>query len=224
MPERKVKIDSRNTLQKVVEEEIARKTKYRPNEVIFSWESPDRFTYSFSNGQKTSYALVVVLISLYFVWVGQPIITLVTLAVFFLLYVLYTVPAGRVKHTVESSGIRTGGTLYPWENLTGFFFADRDTKLVLYVNSRLNFPARLIMIVDSFAEAQKIVDACLDFIPYVPLFSEQGFFEKMFDGQYIDATTFVGEPSIEQIIAADNSKNAPHDTQVQVPRDNKTRA
>jgi len=188
-------------LERLAQEESEKKgTKFSINKVEFSWEADDRVSYTIKGEQKTTYGFLVVLIALYFIWVGQPLISLAVSAVFFVIYILYTVPASRVTHSIESAGIRSGGQLYLWEDMKSFWIAEKDARMVLYIETRLNFPSRLIFFIDSFNDAERIVTLLLDQIPYIVLQKKQGYFEKMFDGEYVDATTFVKPLTVQELV------------------------
>lgn len=183
---------SKNTFQKVVEAEKAKiPSKFQMNRTLFSWESNDRFAYNFTAQQKTTYALLVLLIGLYFLWVGQPIITVTVGAIFFMIYVLYTIPASRVKHAIESVGIHTSDEVYVWDDLVSFWFAEREGTTVLYVETRLTFPARLIILIDTFEETTSIANELIQHIPYKVQRRKQGYFERMMDGEYVDPSNFI---------------------------------
>jgi len=182
------------------EEQEKRGPKYKINQVVFSWEADDRITYNFKGQQKNTYAFLVILVALYFVWVGQPLISLAISAVFFLLYVLYTIPASRVNHAIETVGIRTGGQLFLWEDMRTFWISEKEARMMLYIDTRLTFPARLIFIIDTFNDAERVVSNLLEHIPYMPLRKRQEYFEKMFEGTYIDATTFVKPLTMQELL------------------------
>jgi hypothetical protein len=146
-----------------------------------------------------------------------------------LLYILFTVPATRIENAIELAGIRTAGKLYIWEDIINFWVAEREGRTVFYFTTRLNFPARIIVLADSFDDTQKIVNNSVQFVPYMPLIQEQGIFEKQFDGEYVDPSTFFRRVSIQDVIAqeatSDNKTNSKADqndeTSVPKTRSNK---
>lgn len=192
MSDSNVNLGTKNTFQRVIEEEKSKiPSRYDVNRVLHTWESDDRFTYSFNGQQKNTYAFLVLLVCLYFIWIGQLLITVTIGSVFFLLYVLYTVPASRVTHSIEVAGIRTTNQLFLWEDMVNFWFADRENRIILCVDTRLNFPSRLIIIVDSFNEAVAIANVLIEKLPYRVLTQNQGYFEKLTDGKYLEPTEFI---------------------------------
>lgn len=191
MEELKGKTDSKNTLQRILAEQKAKQTTTdRINKVLLEWESNDRPDYRTSMVNKSTYITIVIAIGLYFWWIGQPIITIVTSALFFLWFVLISVPPIRVKHKIEKLGVRSGETLYLWEDLTGFWFVERGDIMILYVDTRLNIPARLMMIVDSFKEGVQIANLLIQKLDYRINRERQGFWERLFDGEIIEADVF----------------------------------
>lgn len=140
---------------------------------------------------------LIVLFGLYFWWVGQPILTLVAAAVFFILFVFVSLPPQRVKHQIEKIGIRTDKVLYTWDDMLSFWMTEKDNIIVLYIDTRLNFPARLVMMVESYTEAKKIADLLVKRLSYRFLRGAQSRTDKLLEGTYIDPVVFFGD-MIEQ--------------------------
>jgi len=194
MPSTKTKPEIKNTLQQVIEEERAKvPSKFEFNKVLLTWEANDRPVYMFSGTQKSVFTSAVILFGVYFFWIGQPILTLVIAAVFFTLFVFISVPPQRATHQIEKAGIRTGETLYVWSDLRAFWMTEKDNAIVLYVDTRLNFPARLIFFIESYVEAEAIAALLIQAMEYRYLPDKQTGFEKLLEGTYIDPTVFFGK-------------------------------
>lgn len=203
----KKETDLKNTLQQVVEQEKAKApSKYQVNKVLFTWEANDRPTYQFNGTQKTSFVGLMLLMGLYFFWIGQPLLTLVTAAVFFIMFVFVSIPAQRVKHSIETVGIRTLDYLYPWDDMRGFWFSEKDGGIMLYIDTRLTFPSRLIFIVESFQEAAQIVAFLVEKMQYKFLRNNQPWLEQMTEGVYVDPSVFFGDTVINQALAQSEQK------------------
>ncbi len=155
------------------------------NKVLYKWEAPDRIAYKKDAFKTSGVGVLALLIGLYLVWVGQPILALGIVAIFFLYYVITTVPPIKVVHRIESLGIRSMGQLYPWENLVTFWFAELDGHLVLHVTTTLKFPSRLFFIVDDYDKALEIIKILGNFLPYLVLKKKQGFWSQLMEGRYI---------------------------------------
>jgi hypothetical protein len=73
---------------------------------------------------------------------------LVIVTLVFVVYVLGTVPPAEITHKVTNTGLRSGEHFYPWEQLTRFWFGERSKHDILFVETTLRFPRRLILILD----------------------------------------------------------------------------
>lgn len=198
--------NTKSTLQQVVEQERAKTpSKYEYNKVIFTWESNDRPTYMLSGQQKSIFTGAVVLFGLYFVWIGQPVLTLVAAAVFFILFVLINIPPQRAKHQIEKIGVRTMDMMYTWEDLRTFWMTEKDGAIMLYVDTRLNFPSRLIFLIESYQEAYQIANLLVQKVEYRYLRNSQSGLDKMLEGTYIEPSVFFGE-TVERAERATSAK------------------
>jgi len=190
----KKKTDTKNTLQQVIEEERAKiPSKYDFNKVLFTWEANDRPAYAFTGLQKSSFTGLVVLFGLYFYWIGQPVLVLILVAVLFILLVLVSVPPQRVKHQIESVGIRSMDHLYEWETMKSFWMAEKSGVIMLYIDTRLNFPSRLIFMIESYEEALLIANNLIKVLEYKILVEKQPRMEITLEGEYINPVIFFGK-------------------------------
>jgi hypothetical protein len=188
----KTNSDLENTLTQVLEQEKQKQaSKYEYNKVLFSWQANDRPTYSFTGGQKTIFTALLLFMGLYFFWVSQPILTLVTAAIFFVLFALISFPAQLAEHSIETLGIRSMDFLYGWEDLVSFWIAEKEGVIIMYVETRLKFPGRLVFLIESFQEAVAIVKLVIEKLPYRHLSEPQTGLEKAFEGKYVIADIFV---------------------------------
>lgn len=190
--------NSKNTLQQVLEQERAKiPSKFEFNKVLFEWESNDRPTLTVSGKQKSVLTSLLVLFGLYFWWIGQPILTLLAAAVFFIIFVFISLPPQRMKHAIEKIGMRSGDVSYMWDDMKSFWMTEKDGVVMLYVDMRLNFPARLVMIVETYDEAKRIADILIKRLEYRFLRGVQTRMDKLLEGTYIDPVIFFGD-MIEQ--------------------------
>jgi hypothetical protein len=161
------------------------------NKVAYTWEANDRPTYSFTGSQKSVFSALVILVGLYFFWVGQPVLTLVTAAIFFAMFSLLSFPPTRVKHSIETMGIRSMDFLYGWEDLIDFWVAEKEGSIIIYINTRLRFPGRLVFLVETFQEAVTIVNYFAEHLPYKVLNEPQPAMERSFEGKYVVPDIFI---------------------------------
>lgn len=161
--------------------------------MLFSWEANDRISYSFTGLQKSSFTGLVILFGLYFLWIGQPVLTLVISAVLFIMIVFISVPPQRVKHQIESVGIRSQDQLYTWESMRMFWMAEKNGIIMLYIETRLNFPSRLIFMVEAYEEAVVIASSLIKTMEYRVLSEKQSKMDISFEGEYINPILFFGK-------------------------------
>lgn len=190
----KKKLETKNTLQQAIEDEKSKvPSKFEFNKVLFSWEANDRPEYSFSGLQKSSFTGLVVLFGLYFYWIGQPVLVLILVAVLFILLVLVNIPPQRVTHVIESVGIRSQDRLYEWADMQNFWMSEKSGVIMLYIDTRLRFPSRLIFMIESYEEALIIASNLIKVIEYRTLMEKQTRMEIMLEGEYINPVLFFGK-------------------------------
>lgn len=102
-----------------------------------------------------------------------------------------------MKHAIEKIGMRSGDVSYMWDDMKSFWMTEKDGVVMLYVDMRLNFPARLVMIVETYDEAKRIADILIKRLEYRFLRGVQTRMDKLLEGTYIDPVIFFGD-MIEQ--------------------------
>lgn len=119
---------------------------------IIFWKSPVRVYKARSRKYFVKilmYALVLVLASIAFEWyflVG------VILALVFVAFVLALVPPETIEHKITNMGIISGGRAFLWEELDSFWFDKKGDDRLLFVQTNLRFPGRLIILLTSVSE------------------------------------------------------------------------
>jgi len=161
------------------------------NVELFSWEADERTSFKFNGSQKITWTALMVLLGLYFLWVGQAILSIAIGALFFILYSVYASKPQRVKHIIETYGIRTFDTLYTWDQLKEFWFVEKDGVLLLYINTRINLPSRLLFLVEDVETAQTIISLLTEVLPYRVLHTKQGKLDIMLEGKYLEPEYFM---------------------------------
>src|SRR3989338_3124498 len=102
-------------------------------EVLLSWEAPERPFKKRDREYYTTIGVIVFLVSIILFFAGQflPIAVVVSFA--FLSYVLASVPPDNTLHKVTNKGIRSGGKVYTWSNLGRFWFTTRFQQHILNI-------------------------------------------------------------------------------------------
>lgn len=102
------------------------------------------------------YFLTLILIVLVFILVStlvrEFLLIGVVLSLAFVAYVLAIVEPEVVEHKVTKSGFVSGDHPYLWEELKSFWFERKGDHDILNIETKLRFPARLILILEGVSQ------------------------------------------------------------------------
>lgn len=157
-----------------------------PQEVIpsyrvktfLAWEAPERIFKPRNKDFWTTILSIALLISIILFFAKEYFLIAVIFALIFLYYVLSTQPPKNISYKITNQGLVWGEQKHPWNSLDYFFIDQEDGQNILYVNTLINFPKRLIMPLgdQDKKEVRKIME---DFLPYHK--PEPNFIEKSTD-------------------------------------------
>src|SRR3989344_7049704 len=119
---------------------------------IISWKSTDRIFVPRTKNYFTKVALYALISILAAIAFGEFFLVGVIIALVFVVYVLATAEPGLIEHKITSMGILSGGRPFLWEELDSFWFNKTGEERLLIVQTNLNFPTRLIIILTTFSE------------------------------------------------------------------------
>lgn len=153
------------------------------NRTLFTWEAPVRPPVNFE--MKTFFGIVAVslLFVLYLAILGHYWLMIVIIALLFLLYVVGTTPPIIVSHKITARGIDSFGKLYEWFSLSSFWFAKKNETTMMYVETRLRMPSRLIFVVTE--EDMSAIFVLLEKKLLYKDVRNQRRFDKVMDGIYV---------------------------------------
>jgi len=177
-------------------EKLAEQEKTIPTVVLYRWSSPARIFRKKDNRWFVSVAFVILVFILLFAFLQDILPIFVLVALMFLMYLLGTVEPQDVTHEVTNKGIRTSDKLYKWSELKNFWFADHNEWIKLYVDTNLQFPARLIMLVKP-EEDKKIFDVLKKDLEYFVM-ENQNTVSKMTEGEYIKLDKYMPTKVLEE--------------------------
>lgn len=166
-----------------LEEETEGKREVVQNIKLFSWKAPDRYEFKY---ESKSFLIIVVLSLLFILFLailGQYFMMAAIIAMLFFVYVAGTTKPIIVEHKVTAKGIDTGGKLYEWYMLDSFYFTRRKDVVSLLVDTKLNFPGMLILLID-----EKDKDALFVLLQERLLYKDirkQSKLDRMSYGEYI---------------------------------------
>ena len=129
-----------------LEEDPVQKREVVQNIKLFEWSAPDRYQINFSSKKFLIIVALALVFSLLLAILGHYLLMAAIMSLLFLLYVAGTTKPVTVKHKITARGIDTMGKLYEWYMLDSFFFSKKDKQYILVVNTRLNYPKALILL------------------------------------------------------------------------------
>jgi hypothetical protein len=133
-------------------------------EILLEWESPERvFVKRSKKYFQNLFAILFILAGLA-IFFREFILAAVFGGFGFLQYVLGTVPPRGTKHQITSKGLRTLGHMYPWDELTGFWFDESGGETILNVDTKHFFPGRLTLLLGG-QEKGRVASVLEKYIP-----------------------------------------------------------
>lgn len=151
-----------------LQEEISKlegKKKQKAVKSLFRWQSFSRpytkrgakwFVYTF---------LLVATIILILLFVREFFIIAPVLALSFVAYILSTVPPDVVENEITTQGVNTASHSYLWEEMDDFWITQKNNFTILYVDTYLQWPRRLIILINNH-DKEKIKELLARYIPY----------------------------------------------------------
>ncbi|MBU1031476.1 hypothetical protein KKE03_00940 [Patescibacteria group bacterium] len=133
---------------------------------LLSWEAPARPFRKKDRSYYTTVAILAVLLILIAFLAHEFLLIGVILSFAFVAYVLAFVSPHSVTYKISTQGITIGEDFYLWHFLDAFWFKEKEKSKVLHIQTRLRFPAQLMLVLGDQDEEQikKIVSR---FLPYV---------------------------------------------------------
>ncbi len=154
-----------------------------PQEVIpsyriktfLSWQAPERNFKPRNKDFWTTVLSIALLISIILFFAKEYFLIATIFALIFLYYILSTKPPQNTTYKITNQGLVWGEQKYAWNMLNYFFIEEENGQKILNVNTTINFPKRIIMLLGEQGgkEVRKIME---DFLPYHK--PEPSFIEK----------------------------------------------
>jgi hypothetical protein len=166
-----------------LEEDPVQKRDVVQNIKLFEWEAPERYQVKLnSKGFMVILALSLAFIVLLAI-LGKYFLIAAIVSILFVLYAAGTTKPLIAKHKITKRGVDTTNKLYEWYMLDSFFFAEKGDYYTLVINTKLNFPKVLIMLVN-----KKDRDAIFVILQKYLLYEEikkQAKIDKVTYGEYV---------------------------------------
>jgi hypothetical protein len=97
---------------------------------------------------KTIFVIAALLV-LIAIFMRETLLALVIVTLAFVVYVLGTVEPQEISHRLTERGLESGEHRYPWDQLTRFWFGERSGQQMLFVETTLRFPKRLMLVAEN---------------------------------------------------------------------------
>jgi hypothetical protein len=159
MPKFKIKKEKKEEPKK---EEVKKRTREELEELhaqvkqakaIIAWKSRSR---PFQKRGK-DYFLTLLLLMLIFIFIAavtrEFMLIAVGLSLVFVAFVLAKIEPEEIEHKITKNGIVSANHSYFWEELRYFWFSKKAGSEILNIETKLRFPARFIILVDTISVA-----------------------------------------------------------------------
>lgn len=133
---------------------------------LLSWDAPSRPFKKKDRSYYTTIAILVILLALIAFLASEFLLIGALLSFAFVAYVLAFVPPHNITYRISTQGITIGEDFYLWHFLDAFWFKEKEKQKVLHIQTRLRFPAQLMLVVGS-GDEEKIKKLIARFLPYV---------------------------------------------------------
>lgn len=132
---------------------------------LLTWEAPSRpFRERDRSYYTYSAALVIVIITILFL-IREFLLIGTILALTFVAYVLAFVPPSNIKYRISTQGIIIGDNFYFWHFLDSFWFKEKEGFKVLFIQTRLRFPAQLMLVLGD-TDQEQVKKEVAKFLPF----------------------------------------------------------
>ena len=133
---------------------------------LFTWEAPSRPFRKKDRSYYTTIAILAILLVLIAFLAKEFLLIGVILSFAFVAYVLAFVPPHNIKYKISTQGITIGEDFYFWHFLDAFWFKEKEGSKILHIQTRLRFPAQLMLVLDG-VEEEKVKKLVARFLPFV---------------------------------------------------------
>lgn len=139
--------------------------KIRTLKTLLEWKAPSRVFKKRDKEYFTTIASIAVLLAIILIFFKEWLLIMVIVALVFVSYVMATVPPEEVEHKITNQGVTTGGKSYKWEDLARFWLGEKHNQKILFVETQIKFPRRLILLLGVTNEAE-VKKTLSEYLPY----------------------------------------------------------
>ena len=143
--------------------------------VLFSWEAPSRLQQKRSKEFWTTAVSLAILFSVILFFAKEYFLILAIFSALFAYYAISSQPAEKIKYKITNQGIDWGGQFFDWQTLRCFWFETKEGKTILFVETLLPLPKRLVLIVpkEEKKKIRQLLEKYLSYEKIPPSFLEK---------------------------------------------------
>lgn len=119
---------------------------------IISWKAPSRVFKARSRNYFVKVATMAFILILAAIFFGEFALVGVIIALVFVVYVFASIAPETIEHRITNMGIVSGGRAFLWDELDSFWFDKKGDDRVLVIETYLQFPSRLILLLTTVSE------------------------------------------------------------------------
>ncbi|MBU1110007.1 hypothetical protein KKB83_00050 [Patescibacteria group bacterium] len=145
--------------------EIKKKSRFEKPEVLLTWKAPSR---EFHSKPATYFATLTALTLLVIVLLAlgrEYTLSLVVLAVAFVLFSLNRYEPSELKYELLNTGLKIEDHEFGWEKFLSFFIEDKNPFCILYLRTTMSMP-RVLKILFPQKHNKQIEEAILNYLSY----------------------------------------------------------
>jgi hypothetical protein len=132
---------------------------------LLTWQAPARPFRKRDRSYYTTIAILVILLGLIAFLAQEFLLIGVLMALAFVAYVLAFIPPNDLTYKISTQGITIGDHFYFWHFLDSFWFKEKEKQKVLFIQTRLRFPAQLMLVLGDVGE-EEIKKVAARFLPF----------------------------------------------------------
>ena len=132
---------------------------------LLEWVAPSRPFRKRDRSYYTTIAILVILLALIAFLASEFLLIGVILSLAFVAYVLAFVPPEDITYRISTQGITIKDRFYFWHYLDAFWFKKKDGQNIMFVQTRLRFPAQLMLVMGKQPE-EEVKKTVARFLPF----------------------------------------------------------
>ena len=125
-----------------------------PLKTLLEWEAPAWHFKKRDREYFSTLGAIALLVIIILFFLQEWFLIVVIIALFFTNYIIHTTSPQQVNHKITNRGIITANRRYQWDQLTRFWFKEKDKQKALYVETLFGIPRQLHLLLGEIKEEQ----------------------------------------------------------------------